>query len=86
MSAGRAAETFRADQRHEINKMIHTYIMENPRVILEAVQQLQGQEEENKKELAKKNLATYRDRLSPADLATVLPSLSAFAQSNLAFV
>ncbi len=50
-------------QRKQINQMIQTYIMENPRVILEAVQRMQAQEEEDKQNQARQNLVSYRDQL-----------------------
>ncbi len=58
-----AAEDLTPAQRSEINKMIHQYIMENPRVILQTVQRLQAQEEEDKRNLAKKNLVSFHDKL-----------------------
>lgn len=50
-------------QQAEINKMIETYIMENPRIILEAVQRMQAQEEENQQNQAQKNLVSFKDQL-----------------------
>ena len=57
------ADELSTSQRAEINKMIEQYIMENPRVILEAVQRMQAQEEEDKLTRAKENLVAYREQL-----------------------
>lgn len=62
-SLAQAAEPFTKEQLQEIDKMIHSYIMKNPRVILDAVQRMQAQEEENKRELANKNLVSFRNEL-----------------------
>lgn len=63
LASSQAADKLSDAQRQEIDKMIHSYIMENPQVILDAVQKMQIQAEEGKKELAKKNLLTSREKL-----------------------
>ncbi|NQW01929.1 MAG: DsbA family protein [Rhodospirillales bacterium] len=63
LSPTRAAEPFTDAQLQQIDKMIHSYIMKNPRVILDAVQQMQAQEEESKKQQARQNLVAFRDQL-----------------------
>ena len=60
-ASSQAAEKFNDTQRQEIDKMIRSYIMENPQVILDSVQIMQAQAEEGKKDLAKKNLVSSRD-------------------------
>ena len=62
-ASSQAADKFNDTQRQEIDKMIRSYIMENPQVILDAVQRMQSQAEEVKKDLAKKNLVSFRDKL-----------------------
>jgi protein-disulfide isomerase len=62
-ASSQAADKFNDTQRQEIDKMIRSYIMENPQVILDAVQRMQSQAEEGKKDLAKKNLVASRDKL-----------------------
>ncbi len=59
-------------QRSEVETLIHKYIMENPRVILDAVQQMQAREEEEQKLAAAKNLVTYREQLINDPKAPVL--------------
>ena len=58
-----AADVFNESQRSEIDKIVRSFIMNNPKVILNAVQQMQAQAEEGKKSLVKKNLVTYREKL-----------------------
>lgn len=62
-ASSQAADKFNDTQRQEIDKMIRSYIMENPQVILDAVQRMQSQAEEGRKDLAKKNLVSSRDKL-----------------------
>jgi protein-disulfide isomerase len=58
-----AADGFNEAQRIEINKIVQSFIMENPQVILDAVQQMQAKAKEGKKALIKKNLITSREKL-----------------------
>jgi protein-disulfide isomerase len=58
-----AADGFNEAQRIEINKIVQSFIMENPQVILDAVQQMQAKAKEGKKSLIKKNLITSREKL-----------------------
>ena len=58
-----AADDFNEAQRREINKIVQSFIMENPQVILDAVQHMQAKAEEGKKSLIKKNLITNREKL-----------------------
>jgi len=58
-----AADGFNEAQRIEINKIVQSFIMENPQVILDAVQHMQAKAEEGKKSLIKKNLITNREKL-----------------------
>jgi len=51
-------------QRQEIEKIIHQYIMDNPRVILDAVARLQAREEASKEEQAKATLTSSREILN----------------------
>ncbi len=50
-------------QRQQIEKLIHQYIMENPKVILNAVEKMQAGEQAAKADLAKKTLVNSRDLL-----------------------
>ena len=63
LSFAHAANKLNDTERQEIEKMIHSYIMENPQVILDSVQQMQAREEESKKNQAQLNLVKYRDQL-----------------------
>ena len=58
-----AADGFNEAQRIEINKIVQSFIMKNPQVILDAVQHMQAKAEEGKKSLIKKNLITSREKL-----------------------
>jgi protein-disulfide isomerase len=51
------------NQRQEIEKLIHQYIMDNPRVILDAVERMQEEEQAAKEEAAQKSLLSSRDLL-----------------------
>ena len=62
-ASSQASEKFNDTQRQEIDKMIRSYIIENPQVILDSVQRMQAQAEEGKKDLAKKSLVSSRDKL-----------------------
>lgn len=50
-------------QRQEIEKIIHQYIMDNPKVILDAVARLQAKEEAAKQSKVKDTLVSSRDLL-----------------------
>ena len=63
LSFAQAVDKFNDAERQEIEEMIRSYIMENPQVILESVQQMKVQEEDNKKKQARLNLVKYRDLL-----------------------
>lgn len=63
VSQARAAELFSKEQLQEIDKMIKDFIMKNPNVVLDAVQQMQAQEEQDKQQLAQKNLVSFKDKL-----------------------
>lgn len=58
-----SAQSFTKEQREELDQIIQTYIMENPRVILEAIQRMQVREEEQKRQQALKNLVALKDQL-----------------------
>lgn len=59
-----ADDTLSGKQRQEIEKIIHQYIMDNPKVILDAVARLQAQEEAAKEEQAKVALTSSREILN----------------------
>ena len=77
MATAQAADALNEPQRAEVETLIHKYIMENPRVILEAIQQMQAREEEEKKRAAQKNLVVYRDQLTNDPNAPVIGNLKA---------
>ena len=63
LAPSNAADDFNKSQRKEINKIIQSFIMKNPQVILDAVQQMQAHAEEDKKSLIKKKISRYREKL-----------------------
>lgn len=72
-----AADSFNEPQRTEIESLIHKYIMDNPRVILDSIQQMQVREEGEKKQAAQKNLVVYRDQLLNDPNAPAIGNLKA---------
>jgi protein-disulfide isomerase len=58
-----AADGFNEAQRIEINKIVQSFIMKNPQVVLDAVQHMQAKAKEGKKSLIKKNLITSHEKL-----------------------
>ncbi len=52
-----------SEQRSEINKLIHQYILDNPQVILESVQRMQAETEQKSRQQAQANVATYHEQL-----------------------
>ncbi len=58
-----AADVLSDKQRQEIENIIHQYIMDNPKVILDAVEQMQVRAEAAKQEHVKKQLVRARDLL-----------------------
>lgn len=58
-----ADDNLSGKQRQEIEKIIHQYIMDNPKVILDAVARLQATEESAKEEQVKATLTSSRDLL-----------------------
>jgi protein-disulfide isomerase len=58
-----AADDFNDSQRSEIKKIVQSFIMKNPQIILDAVQQMQTKAEKSKRSLVRKNLIKYRKKL-----------------------
>jgi len=52
-----------SDQRLEINKLIHQYILDNPQVILKSVQRMQAGTQQKSRQQAQANVAAYREQL-----------------------
>jgi protein-disulfide isomerase len=63
LAPSNAADEFNGAQLREIDKIVRSFIMENPQVILDAVQQMQVQAEAGKKSQIKKKLITYHEKL-----------------------
>lgn len=55
--------TLSASQTREIESLIGRYLRENPAVIVEAIQNLQRREQDNRNQQAAKNLVRYRQQL-----------------------
>jgi protein-disulfide isomerase len=58
-----ATDDFNESQRKEIDKIVQSFILENPQIILESVRRMQAQAEESKTTLVKQNLVTYHEKL-----------------------
>ena len=56
-------DTLSEKQRQEIEKIVHQYILDNPKVILDAVAHMQAREEAAKEEQARKTLVSSRELL-----------------------
>jgi protein-disulfide isomerase len=63
MLPSNAADSFNESQRREIDEIVQSFIMKNPQVIFNSVQQMQAQAIEGKKSLIKKSLITYHEKL-----------------------
>ena len=63
MATSNASDTFNESQRKEIDKIVQSFIMKNPKVILDAVQQMQMHAKKSKESLVKNSLITYREKL-----------------------
>ena len=58
-----AAQSFDAEETAEIGNIVRNYILENPEIILEAVQILQQREEESQAVAARENLSQLSDQI-----------------------
>ncbi len=62
-SAHAQSSALNSEQRSEINKLIHQYILDNPQVILQSVQRMQAESEQKSRQKAKVNVTTYHEEL-----------------------
>lgn len=62
-----SAQTFNEEQEEEIGGLVREYLLENPGVIVEALEKFQQQEEERALRAAQENLEKHRDWLESSD-------------------
>lgn len=67
------AAEFTASQKDEIDQMVHDYILENPSVIVSALEKYQGQQEELKKQAQNANIEKHSEYLFGKDLPSTGP-------------
>jgi protein-disulfide isomerase len=67
MPQGRAADAFNADQRREMETVIHDYLMKNPQVVIDALNAYQAQQRDQASKKFSDSVGKYKDFLTGAD-------------------
>ena len=61
--ADQATGVFSSQQKNEIRKTVRAYLIENPTVIVEALESLQARQQQSEKQNARSSLSANMDRL-----------------------